>query len=74
MAPSPPSSFRPPRIAANARVLGQRLAHRASERPGADAVDDHDAVEAGEQRIVEMGVQPLERSLDPLAMEVEAAV
>ena len=53
-------------------MLGQRLAHRAPERPGADAVDDHDLVETGEQRIVEMGVQSLERSLDPLAVEVEA--
>ena len=53
-------------------MLGERLAHRAPQRPGADAMDDHDRVEPGEQRVVEVGVQPLERGLDPLAVEVEA--
>jgi hypothetical protein len=53
-------------------VLGQRLTYRAPERPGPDAVHDHDLVETGEQRIVEMGVESLERSFNPLAVEVEA--
>ena len=57
---------------ANARMLGQRLAHRSPQRPGTDAVHDHDLVETGEQRIVQMGIQSLERRLHPLAVEVEA--
>ena len=52
-------------------MLGKGFPHRPPQRPGADAVDDHGAVEPGEQGVVEVGVQPLERSLDALAVKVE---
>ena len=53
-------------------MLGERLPHRPTERAGADAVDDDDLVEPGQQRIVEVGIQSFDRGLDPLAVKVEA--
>ena len=70
--PVPALVLSPASDPAHARVLGQRLAHRTTERAGADAVDDDDLVEPGQQRIVEVGIQSLDRGLDPLAVKVEA--
>src|SRR5918996_982343 len=52
-------------------MLGKRLANAAPQRAGPAAVDDGDAVEAGEQRGIKVFGEPLERRLEPLAAEIE---
>ena len=53
-------------------VLGQVLANRAAQRPRPGAVHDDRLVQAGQERLVEVGAQLLERGLDTLASEVES--
>ncbi len=55
--PSPPSSRRPPRTARTrgCSARASRTARRSAPVP--DAVDDHDAVEPGQERLVEVGLR-----------------
>ena len=67
-----PRPLRPPAEPRTRGCSAQRVADRATQRPGADAVDDLHAVEAGQQRFVEVRLELLERRLDALAAEIDA--
>jgi len=52
-------------------VLSQHFTHRASQRPGPHTVHDDDAVESGEEGIVEVAMQAFQGGFDPLAMQIQ---
>ena len=55
----------------HARVLRQCVPDGPPQRSGADPVDNDDAVEPGQQGVVQVGVEALERGFDALTVEVE---
>ena len=71
MAPSPPSPRSPGRTLVTSGWAPAALADRVAQRPGAEAVDHDDLVEAGQRRVVEVAVQGLERLVHAGAAEVE---
>ncbi len=52
-------------------MAARPVPHGVAERPRAEAVDDHDLVEAGQRRVVEVAVEGRKRLVHPRPAEVE---